>query len=61
MTYSTASGALFVLTVSDTDWNFNILQDALVSFNTLDFSAIPAGSPVETLSPIPPPRERRPR
>ena len=41
---------LFELTVTDSDWTFTIFQDAPLVFNPFDFSTIPSGSPLETIS-----------
>ena len=50
VTYSTAEGDLFELTVDDSGWSFTILQEAPLIFNAIDFSEFTAGGPVETIS-----------
>ena len=53
VTYSTADGELFKLTVDDSGkWTFDISQDGPTTFNFLDFSAFKNGPPQDTLTPL---------
>jgi hypothetical protein len=40
----------FQITVDNDSYKFDVLKDAILSFQPLDFSAIPSGSPQETLT-----------
>jgi Domain of unknown function (DUF5801) len=49
-TLSNASGLLFRITVDSDSYKFDVLQDAPLTFNSLDFAAIASGGPQETLT-----------
>jgi hypothetical protein len=49
-TLSNSDGALFRITVDNDSYKFDVLQDAPLTFNALNFAAIPSGGPQETLT-----------
>jgi hypothetical protein len=49
-TLSNTDGPLYRITVDSDSYKFDVLQDAPLIFQALDFSAIPSGSPQETLT-----------
>jgi hypothetical protein len=49
-TLSNASGPLFSITVDNDSYKFDVLQDAPLTFNSLNFAAIASGGPQETLT-----------
>jgi hypothetical protein len=49
-TLSNTDGLLFRITVDNDSYKFDVLQDAPLTFNPLNFAAIPSGGPQETLT-----------
>lgn len=49
-TLSNTSGPLFQITVDGDSYKFDVLQDAPLTFNALNFAAIASGGPQETLT-----------